>query len=494
MPTIIDSLVVTLGLDPAGFKKGQKETTAAFGKTKNEATAAAKELEARGKQAATFFSKIRNEVLSLAAAYLSVKGAEALTKTIIAGDAAIGRLSQNIGMNIEQISAWEGVVERTGGSVEGFTGSVKAIASSLQEFKLTGTSGMIPYLNAAHVNLQKFFSDSTTMQERLLMLSDAFKGMEPAKAQRLGQSLGLDEGTINALLKGRSAVSDMLENQYKLGVATKESTEDAIALQNAWHDVEDAIAGAWRKLVVNFSPALINLLKNVSGYIQDISNFGGLTKPKTGPGTQRNEFGEDVTPGRKRETKDYEKFYGVPKFSTHGSPKSGRKSLSTADFFKGLEDRYGLPAGLLYAAWGAESSYGKNMLSPAGAKGHFGFMDKTAKAYGLDDPNDLNKSALAAAKLFRDLLKEFHGDLKKAIAAYNWGAGNVEKHGVDRLPLETQKEIQRIMAGIASHSTSEVNIAQITINTKSTDASGISRDIGGSLKNTLSVQGNTGLN
>lgn len=51
--------------------------------------------------------------------------------------------------------------------------------------------------------------------------------------------------------------------------------------------------------------------------------------------------------------------------------------------FASLEQRHGLPAGLLDAVWATESSRGKHMLSPAGAQGHFQFMPATAKRYGL---------------------------------------------------------------------------------------------------------------
>ncbi|ALS64953.1 hypothetical protein AT395_08135 [Pandoraea apista] len=43
----------------------------------------------------------------------------------------------------------------------------------------------------------------------------------------------------------------------------------------------------------------------------------------------------------------------------------------------------------LVSVWAQESGHGADMLSGAGAKGHFQFTEATAKQYGLDDPNDL---------------------------------------------------------------------------------------------------------
>ncbi len=111
---------------------------------------------------------------------------------------------------------------------------------------------------------------------------------------------------------------------------------------------------------------------------------------------------------------------------------------NAAKLFAELEAKYALPAGLLDRVWKKESGRGKNMLSPAGAKGHFQFMDGTAKQYGVQDPNDLTQSATGAARYYADLLKQNDGDLRKASAAYNWGPGNLQRYGVGRAPKETR--------------------------------------------------------
>ena len=106
--------------------------------------------------------------------------------------------------------------------------------------------------------------------------------------------------------------------------------------------------------------------------------------------------------------------------------------------FAALERKYGLPAGLLDKVWDRESARGKHMLSGAGAKGHFGFMDKTAKAYGVSDPNNLEQSAEGSAHMWADLLKQYNGDIRKAAAGYNLGSGRMQKLGEGNYPKETR--------------------------------------------------------
>lgn len=114
----------------------------------------------------------------------------------------------------------------------------------------------------------------------------------------------------------------------------------------------------------------------------------------------------------------------------------------------GIEQKYQLPAGLLDKVWAQESSRGVNMLSGKGAKGHFGFMDPTAAQYGLKNPSDFGESADAAGRMYRDLLKANGGNLDRALAAYNWGQGNLNDKGLDKAPTETRNYIRDIKAGM----------------------------------------------
>lgn len=118
------------------------------------------------------------------------------------------------------------------------------------------------------------------------------------------------------------------------------------------------------------------------------------------------------------------------------------------ELFAQLEQKNGLPSGLLDAVWSAESSRGENMQSPKGAQGHFQFMPATAQQYGLDDPNDLQKSATAAARMLSDMMTQT-GSVPGALAAYNWGIGNVQRKGMGAAPAETRNYIQKVTSNMS---------------------------------------------
>ena len=127
-----------------------------------------------------------------------------------------------------------------------------------------------------------------------------------------------------------------------------------------------------------------------------------------------------------------------------------------------LEDE-GMPQDLIYLAQ-AESAFQPQAVSKAGARGMWQFMSYAGHKYGLeknwwiDERQDPEKATHAAARDLRDLYEQF-GDWYLAMAAYNSGAGTVQR-AIERtgyadfwelyrrnvLPKETKNYVPIILA------------------------------------------------
>jgi soluble lytic murein transglycosylase-like protein len=114
------------------------------------------------------------------------------------------------------------------------------------------------------------------------------------------------------------------------------------------------------------------------------------------------------------------------------------------NFIDKLAARDGLDPDLIKAVAMVESSFDPKAISPKGAMGLMQLMPATAKHYGVDDPLDPYENLGAGSRHLRHLLNRFDGDLTLALAAYNAGAGAVQRYGgVPRYP-ETIDYVRKV--------------------------------------------------
>lgn len=108
---------------------------------------------------------------------------------------------------------------------------------------------------------------------------------------------------------------------------------------------------------------------------------------------------------------------------------SSMKKTKYDEYFKEAAKKYYVSESLLKAIAKAESDFDPNCLSSAGAMGVMQLMPETAKGLGVDDPYDPKQNIMGGAKCIAQKLKEFNGDVKLALAAYNAGSGAVKRNG-----------------------------------------------------------------
>jgi soluble lytic murein transglycosylase-like protein len=140
--------------------------------------------------------------------------------------------------------------------------------------------------------------------------------------------------------------------------------------------------------------------------------------------------------------------------------KTGRVASGLARFGYGIRDFFSGNGGtqtaptmnaLIDSQYSVESSRGKHALSPKGAMGPMQFMPDTWKEWGHGNVNNLTDSQDAARRYDAFLLNRYGGNVKKALAAYNWGMGNldkdIQKNGQNwesHAPRETRDYIAKI--------------------------------------------------
>ncbi|MBL7180560.1 MAG: lytic transglycosylase domain-containing protein [Desulfobacterales bacterium] len=123
-----------------------------------------------------------------------------------------------------------------------------------------------------------------------------------------------------------------------------------------------------------------------------------------------------------------------------------KKGLSPADIDKTIiraSKTYGVDPDLIRAVIRTESDFDVNSTSSKGAMGLMQLMPETAKELGVVNSYDPVENIMAGTRYLKGLLERYDGHVDLALAAYNWGMGNVERHP-ERLPQETRTYIARV--------------------------------------------------
>jgi hypothetical protein len=105
--------------------------------------------------------------------------------------------------------------------------------------------------------------------------------------------------------------------------------------------------------------------------------------------------------------------------------------------------RYRVDPRLIRAVIQAESGGNPLAVSRAGARGLMQLMPETAAELGVTNPFDPTQNIMGGTSYLRRLLDRYRGDVKLALAAYNWGMGNLEKRP-EAMPRETKNFIATV--------------------------------------------------
>jgi hypothetical protein len=107
--------------------------------------------------------------------------------------------------------------------------------------------------------------------------------------------------------------------------------------------------------------------------------------------------------------------------------------------------KYDVDPALVVAVIEQESRFKPRALSQVGARGLMQLMPRTGRWMGARDLYNPEQNIDAGVRYIKYLDKRFNGDLKKIIAAYNGGEGNVQRYRGIPPFRETRQYVKKVM-------------------------------------------------
>ncbi len=114
------------------------------------------------------------------------------------------------------------------------------------------------------------------------------------------------------------------------------------------------------------------------------------------------------------------------------------------DIIKKASESFGIDTNIIKSVILTESAAKHDAVSSAKAKGLMQLMDGTAKDMGVRNVWNPAENIFGGTKYLSKMFRQYEGDMDLALAAYNAGPGNVEKHGGIPPFEETKNYINRV--------------------------------------------------
>ena len=275
MPTIIDSLVVTLGLDPSGFKKGQSEVKDGLVNTRKNAEQTAKDMEAAGKRAASFFGSIRTELLALVGVTLSAQGIKTFITSMTSDLMRLGIESKALDISAKSLDGWERAASAAGSSAEKMSGTLAGFQKVLTNIRTGGGQddplfgALASFGGATGANFDYQNDNSEAIMRKI---GANWSKLSKDAQRRFGGMFGFDNATQQGLSNG-TLVRDA-DRFAKISKATDDATNKALEFNRRLGEMKQNFSSAAQVLYEALIPYIERLIPLIEKFGIWISTHG----------------------------------------------------------------------------------------------------------------------------------------------------------------------------------------------------------------------------
>lgn len=270
--TVIDSLIVKLGLDPRDFTKGSKEAAAAVVRTED---VVEKSSQSMGGQ----LTALAGKWLKVAAAITAIRAGVNIIDDVATRTRRLGIDAKNYGFAANELRNFENAVADFGGNAEDARKSIAGFNKSIFDLAYNGqmSDGLV-MLARLGVQFQDAGGKARNFKDIALDTAGAIEtaqkqGMSREDAFQFLQQAGFDQGTSQLLLEGRAGAQAALDKQAARRQVSGEDVDKATGISRARIGKEQALEGV-KIAGMDFAGGL---QEGINGFIEKLASPGGAS-------------------------------------------------------------------------------------------------------------------------------------------------------------------------------------------------------------------------
>ena len=256
MATVIDELMIKLGLDGSGAKKGMKDA-------ENNIKGSMKNITSTLQGGLSSVSKIFTGFGAALVGAFSVGSAFSTWKEQAT---ELGAVSRRLKMSMEDVQGWTGAIGKFGGSAQDFEGTLRGLNGQLARMATIGKSRAGTLLQSLGIDAGEVGRQRNAL-EVLEELSGVMEQMAPDEARGIGAALGLDASTIMLLQQGREGMRDLIREKRESAVYTQEDADAVKAYNVEMAKLKKGFMGIMGVLFRSIMPAFTLVTKYVAQFV-----------------------------------------------------------------------------------------------------------------------------------------------------------------------------------------------------------------------------------
>jgi hypothetical protein len=244
---IVDVFALLFEADASKLKRGLGDADKAAERTKGNLS----KVDDKAKLLGDKIKRLAKQAVGIAIGGMALRSLVSMTEETVKQNVELGKMAKNIGISVESLQKWQGIFESAGSGAE----SLNGVFQKLREKGIKDVEG------------------------RLLKLSDQMSRMGKGQRDATGKAWGLDQAAIDMLSQGRQKVTELLEAEGKLGLATQGQVEESKKLAEQQRKTGKVFDDLKRQVLVLLLPGInkaLELLRKLFEFIGEHKTFAAV--------------------------------------------------------------------------------------------------------------------------------------------------------------------------------------------------------------------------